>query len=219
MAKLGPLVHRAARRGGAFLVVGSVQFLVAMAVVQSKYPGYSLSGNYISDLGSSSSPWAWLFNDSIGVLGLFFILGGFWIRSAFPPKTSARVGLFLLVVAAFGAIGVGSYPEGSPQLGGNVHNVMSFITFLGSGFSLLVLAMGMLRDTRWDGFRAYTFLSGLVTVIALGLFAGHSYAGLGQGGMERLIAAPILLWGIVAGYHLLRLPVYSPAAISKSVAI
>jgi hypothetical membrane protein len=219
LAKLGPLVHRAARRGGALFVLGSLQFIFAMAIVQAKYPGYSLSANYISDLGSASSPWAWLFNDSIRLLGLFALLGAFWVRTAFPPKTSARVGLLLLGIAGLGAIGVGSFPEGSPQLGGNIHGVVSLVTFLGSGFALLALALGMLRDTRWDGFRAYTFLSGLVTVIALGLFVGNAFVGLGPGGMERLIVAPILLWALVAGTHLLRLPVYSPVSISQPLAV
>ena len=52
----------------------------------------------------------------------------------------------------------------------------------------------MFRDTRWDGFRAYTMLSGLVILIALILFATKNYAGLGVGGMERLVVAPMLLW-------------------------
>jgi hypothetical membrane protein len=67
----------------------------------------------------------------------------------------------------------------------------------------------MLRDTRWEGFRGYTFLSGIVTLAALALFLASVYPGIGPGGMERLIIAPILLWAIVAGVHLLKLQPYS----------
>jgi hypothetical membrane protein len=70
----------------------------------------------------------------------------------------------------------------------------------------------MFRDTRWDGFRTYTVLSGFVALIAVALFANKVYAGLGVGGMERLIVAPVLLWALVVGVHLVRIPTYAPTS-------
>ena len=209
MTSLGPMVPRAARFGGLLFLLGSLQFVIAMAVVQAMYPGYTNFGNYVSDLGSSHSPWAWLFNDSIRLLGVLGFLGTLLIRSAIPSRTSGRVGLGFLLIASIGAFLVGTYPEGSPQLGSNIHSVVSAVTFVGSGLGLLALGPAMLRDTRWEGFRGYTFLSGVVTLVALALFLAGAYPGLGPGGMERVIIAPILLWAIVAGVHLLRLQPYS----------
>jgi hypothetical membrane protein len=206
----GPLVRRSARLGGAILAFASVQFVAAMVVVQLYYPGYSDTGNYVSDLGSSTSPWAWLFNDSIRILGLLTLLGALLIRTAFASRTTTHLGLGALVVAALGALAVGTFPENSTWPFAGVHSVVSLVTFLGSGFALLFLALAMSRDTRWQGLRFYTFLSGIVTLLALGLFALSRYGPLGPGGMERIIIAPILLWGIVAGVHLARLPVYVP---------
>ena len=71
----------------------------------------------------------------------------------------------------------------------------------------------MFRDTRWDGFRAYTLLSGVVGLVALVLFATKTYAGLGVGGMERLIVAPVILWSLVVGIHLARIPTYAPPGV------
>jgi hypothetical membrane protein len=210
----GPLVRRSARWGGAMLLVGSVQFVAAMAVVQLKYPGYSDTGNYVSDLGSSMSPWAWLFNDSIRLLGLLGILGTLLIRTAFASKTTTHVGLGALVVAELGAIAVGTFPEGSSWPFAGVHSAVSLITFVGSAVGLLFLALAMSRDTRWQGLRAYTFLSGVLTLVAIALFADGTYLGIGPGGMERIVIAPILLWAVVAGVHLARLPVYDPATVS-----
>jgi hypothetical membrane protein len=207
----GPLVRRSARLGGMLFVAGSVQFVAAMVVVQFYYPGYSDTGNYISDLGSSMSPWAWLFNDSIRLLGLAGLAGTILIRTAFSSKTTTHIGLGALLVANLGAIAVGTYPEGSSWPFAGIHSVVSLVTFLGSGFALVFLALAMSRDTRWQGLRAYTFVSGVVTFVAIGLFASGHYLGIGPGGMERVVVAPILLWAIIAGLHLARLPVYDPA--------
>jgi len=214
LTTFGPLVRRSARLGGTLLIVGSVQFVVAMALVQLKYAGYSDTANYISDLGSSTSPWAWMFNDSVRVLGVLGILGTILIRSAFASKTTAHVGLGALFVAELGSIAVGTFPEGSSWPFAGIHSVVSLVTFLGSAVALLFLALAMSRDTRWQGLRAYTFLSGVVTLVAVGLFVDGTYLGIGPGGMERIVVAPILLWAVLAGAHLARLPVYDPATVS-----
>ncbi|MGA7924024.1 MAG: DUF998 domain-containing protein [Thermoplasmata archaeon] len=211
--RLGPLVRRNVHRGGALLILGAVQFIVAMIVVQFEYPGYTDFGNYISDLGGSHSPWAWLFNISIRVLGILGILALILIRTAFPDRSSARVGLGFLGLTVIGAFLVGSYPEGSPY---GLHGIFSDLTFISAALGLLIISFAMLRDTRWVGFRFYTFLSGLVTAVAIILFSYGLVGPLGVGGMERLIVAPILLWAILVGVHLLNLPTYAPG-IRRSV--
>ncbi|HZY69793.1 MAG TPA: DUF998 domain-containing protein [Thermoplasmata archaeon] len=217
MTSLGPLVPRSARWAGPLLIFGSLQFVVAMIVTQLRYPGYSDISNYVSDLGSSSSPFAFLFNDSIRILGVLGVLAALLIRPAFAPRTSNRIGIAALVVASVGAFLVGSYPEGSPQLNGSIHSVVSLVTFLGSGVALLTLGPGMMRDTRWDGFRGYTFFSGVITIVALVLFVAIANPPLiGPGGAERIIIAPILLWAVVVGSHLLTLRAYAPAAVASS---
>lgn len=221
MTTLGPLVRRSARWGGAFFVLGSLQFIVAMLLVEflwpsthvsgGPYPTYSPVSNYISDFGNSNyTHLYWLFNSSIIVLGVLGVLGAVLIRSAFQRKTSARLGIAFLIIASIGAILVGIYPEPSPQLNGNIHSLVSLITFLGSGFALFFLAFGMFRDTRWDGFRGFTLILGLVTLVALAIYAPYATNWSTAGLVERIIVAPILLWAIVAGIHLARLPTYAP---------
>lgn len=211
--RYGPLVRREVRVGGGFLILGTLQFVLAMIVVELDWPNhaYSLSANYISDLGGPQSPLPWVFNDSIRLLGVLGFLGVILIRSAFPPKTTTRVGLFFLLVATIFAFLVGSYPEGSGAIGGTtIHSLVSSVTFLASALALLALGLAMFRDTRWDGFRAYTFLSGVVTLIAIGLFVDNVGGAAVQGALERLVVAPILLWAVVAGRHLVRMRTYAP---------
>ena len=213
VARQGPLVPYRARWGAALAAIASVQFVLAMALTQWKYPGYSDLGNAISDLGNGAlSPWSWLFNDSIRVLGVLAIVAIYFVREAFQQRKSTTLGVLFVMVAGAGAFGVGTFPEGSPELGGGIHSLVSLITFLGSGLGLLAFSFAMLRDTRWDGYRAYTALSGFITLIALVLYATNIYPGIGPGGMERLIVAPILLWAVVIGVHLLRMRPFDPSA-------
>ena len=205
MTRLGPLVPGTARLGGAFFAIGSFQFVVAMVATQLYFPGYSDFSNYVSDLGGPASPWAALFNDSIRILGVLGVLGTILARTAFPAKTIARIGLGFLLLASIFAFLVGSFPEGN-----SLHSPVSAGTFLSSGLALLFLGVGTFRDTRWDGYRGYTFISGLVTLIAIGLYeldpGGSALVGL----WERLVIAPVLLWAVLAGIHLVRLPAFAP---------
>ncbi len=205
----GPLLPRPARRGAALLLAGSLQFIVVgMLIPELRYPGYSLTANTISALGNTAhSPMAWLFNGSIIVLGLCSVVGFALLWSAFHPGGRRLVALGLLSLASLGAIGVGAAPE---NLQGTVHGLAALLVFLAGGFGLLLLPLAMTRDTRWDGFRIYTALSGVVTLAALLLYLRHLVGPLGAGGMERLVVAPLLLWEILAGIRLLRLPTYAP---------
>jgi hypothetical membrane protein len=199
------------------LLLASLQFIIVMIVVQLKYPGYSDISNYISDLGGAHSPWAVVFNVSVIVLGLLTLVGAFLLLAAFNHKLSRTLGLGFLALAGIGAILVGVFPENSTALGGHMHEVASDIAFIGSGLALIILPGAMLRDTRWEGYRAFTFLLGVITLVAIGLFATSHWGPLGPGGMERIVVAPILLWAIVVGIHLLTLPTYQRVPIAHSI--
>jgi hypothetical membrane protein len=234
--RYGPLVHRSVHHGAIVALVGAVEFIAAMIVAQIGYgssfdwgSSYSLRDNYISDLGATHcgsfvtgplgsgshyacSPWYLVFNVSIVLLGLLLILAVILLRTAFPARRSRTIGLALLAIAGVGSIGVGLSPE---NVNITVHSLSALVAFLGSGLALVVLGFAMFRDTRWDGFRAYTVISGLVNLVALGLFFTQTYLGLGPGGMERLIVAPVLLWTIVIGIHLVRIPTFAPRILPK----
>lgn len=229
--RYGPLVHRSVHHGAIVLIVAAIQFIVAMAITQVGYgSSYSLTQSYISDLGAVHcgvqggggpfggmgryicSPWHEVFNVSCVILGLLVILGAILIRSSFPARRSRTIGLGLLAIAGIGAAGVGLFPE-DVQI--DFHITSALLAFVGGNLALAVLGVAMFRDTRWDGFRGYTLLSGLVGLVAVVLFATKTYLGLGVGGMERLIVAPILLWAIVAGIHLARIPTFAPRLIPK----
>ncbi len=223
--RYGPLVHRSVRHGAYLWIAGVLIFVVGMIVTQIGYNGngvpYSLIHNYISDLGAVHcgylaghyfnggwvcSPWHEAFDVSIVLMGLLLIFGVLLIRTGFPPRSTRTIGLAFLVLAGIGAIGVGLSPE---DVDVTVHVISAGIAFILGNIALVVLGFAMFRDTRWDGFRAYTILSGLVGLVAFVLFYTKNYLALGVGGMERLIVAPLLLWALVAAIHLARIPTYA----------
>lgn len=222
--RYGPLVHRRVHQGAIVWLVGVVQFVAAMVVTQLAWTTpYSLSRNYISDLGNTAcgtfssgyvcSPWHVVFDVSVVLLGVLTILGVLLLPTAFPTRRSRSIGFGLFVVSGIGSVGVGLSPE---NVNIAVHSLSALLAFLGGSLAMIVLGFAMLRDTRWAGYRAYSVVSGLVSLVALGLFVagasdwGGFWSDWGVGGIERTVVAPILLWTVVVAVHLLRIPTFAP---------
>jgi len=227
--RLGPLVPRAVRPGAYLLILGSIEFILAMAITQLGWTvPYSLLTNYISDLGAVHcgfwpagsahyvcSPWHLVFNIGIILLGVLLFFGVLLIQNAFRPGLMRTLGLTFLILSAIGAIGVGLSPE---DVNLTIHSISALVAFVFGNLGMIVLGFAMFRDTRWDGFRGYSILSGLVGFVGLLLYLTKTYGPLGLGGSERLIVAPVLLWAIVVGLHLARIPTYAPGRIEPHVA-
>ncbi len=176
---------------GLLLLVGSVQFLLAMLVGEGMRPDFSISTNPISDLGVGST--ALLFNTSIVILGLL-ILGAAWLYHGAYKRLWVTIPFLL---AGVGPIGVGLFPETT----GTPHLVFAFISFFFGGLLAILTAF----PTR-PPFRYMSIVLGVVGLVALVLYATHTYLGIGDGGMERMIAYPVLFWGIAFGGYLMASP-------------
>jgi hypothetical membrane protein len=197
-------VPRSVPVGAALIAAGVVQFTVAMAVVQARYPGYSDFSNYISDLGNTaSSPWHQVFNVSIILLGLLAFVGVLLSWEAFPSGASRPVGLSLVLLASVAAVLVGLFPE---NVNPSVHDTVSLLVFAPGGVALVVLGGGMHARSGWQWLRGPSVVLGLVTLVSLGYYVPTQASNTtwGPGLVERLIVAPILIWGFLAALQLLR---------------
>jgi len=206
------LVGRSVRWGGALIALGVVQFVAAMAWVQIRYGGYSLLTNYISDLGNTStSPLPAVFNISIMGLGAFAFLGTLLAWGGFARGGTRVVGLFLLLIASVAAVMVGLFPE---NVNPPVHDFVSLMVFLPGGLALVILAAGMRAGSHWSSYRTFSAVLGAITLVSLAYYAPTQEINttFDPGLIERLIVAPILIWGFVAGLHLIQLPRFSPSA-------
>ncbi|PLC63609.1 hypothetical protein B7L70_11415 [Vulcanisaeta sp. EB80] len=171
-------------------IIGVIEFLLAMLVAEALYPGYSVSMNYISDLGVGRT--AIIFNSSIIVMGLLLI-----IASALYPQLSKALAT-TIALTGIGAVGVGIFPETVYQ----IHVIFALIAFFFASISSYPAA----RISRGPG-RVLWPVLGTMGLIALALLITGTitgtYLGLGPGGMERMIVYPNLLWALGFGTELM----------------
>ena len=190
---------REAKLAGAALFAGVVQFALAMFLAEFLYPGYSVSGNTISDLGATcangvchaAQPSSTIFNVSIIIIaGVLVLVSGFYLRRA--VRANAIVACTLIAGAAM--VGVGVFPESF----GVIHGIVSVITFLSISFA----AIAAYKVER-SPLPYFSVLLGVFSLVATILYLDGMYLGLGGGGMERMIVYPVLLWSIAFGGQLI----------------
>lgn len=171
---------------GMLLFIGAVQFIIGMNLAEFLYPGYNVSRNYISDLGATCrttcvtyQPSAYIFDTSIIILGILILIGSYFIWRSDKYLT------VLLSLTGIGAIGAGLFSE---------TNMIIHITAASMAFFFGALsAIAGYRLVRAP-FNYLSILLGLMGMIFIVLWYSGIFLGLGVGGMERMIAYPILLW-------------------------
>jgi len=166
------------------------QFFVAEQIARLRWPGhYSMSMNWISDLGAAHSPLHWVMNGSFVVQGVLISVGAILMRRLFPAKASYRVALLLFLVSGVGVLVVGLVPEDSDA---QVHRVAALAHLLAGNLAMTLMGVAMLAGAARVRFRGViTLLAGLLGLTALALL------GLGEkdvGTFERLAAYPLTLW-------------------------
>ena len=188
-----------------------------ISLAEAVYPGYSVSRNFVSDLGATCEnmgallprecvyvqPASTIFSVCTDVLGILILAAGYLL---YPMGPSRRLPI-LLGLTGIGALGVGLVSEEhSPY-----HGVFALMVFLPGSLAALESSRVVPRPLR------YAFITlGSVALFALGWFglllASGSAAGgptgsgiwapLGVGGTERLIVYPVLLWVVLFGLTL-----------------
>jgi hypothetical membrane protein len=131
-------------------------------------------------------------NTSLILLGLGMVIGSLFL---YAKLRRSRVGFSLMAIAGIGAILVGIFPEDSIYW---AHIVGQDFAFVFGNISLIVFGF-TLRFPRW--FKWYSIASGSVALVALVLFLSHNRFFLGLGGMERVVAYPLIIWLIVTGVY------------------
>ena len=177
------------RSPGFWFLLGGLEILFLIHLSESLYPGYSVSANYISDLGVGPMPSSAIFNVAVVLFGLTTLLAAALLRKR---NRESRIWL-LLVLCGIGAIGVGVFSEDYPL----VHRPSAFLAFFFGNLA----AMCSYRIVRPP--LSYMFaVLGVIGLSALALYGGGVYLDLGVGGMERMILYPAILWAIGFGAYL-----------------
>jgi len=202
-------------RRGAFIWVLAIQFFIAQIIVQSAWTTpFSLTANYISDLGNTAcgpypvgssmyvcSPWHAGMNASFIVQGLIILVGVALIFRAFPAGRTRTLGLVLLALAGPGSILVGLFPE---NVNITPHTIGAAAHFVSGNLGIVVLGIALAATHRQSALAIFSIILGSVGLLATALFISGHFLGMGIGGMERFAAYPLPLWLIMAGVSFLR---------------
>ncbi|KON32477.1 hypothetical protein AC478_00180 [miscellaneous Crenarchaeota group-1 archaeon SG8-32-3] len=188
---------------GALFLMAAIQFTLCLIIAEATYPGYSISANYISDLGVGPS--AIIFNVSVFILGLLVLAGTILQRHKPNIKTLNT----LLLLMAISAMGVGIFTKNYPLPHGAISSAAFFFAALSSITSHKILPKNLSKISIMLGamtLTALTFFSaGMLTSGSLTSTTAHDsafYIGLGPGGMERMIVYPALSWLTAIGAYL-----------------
>ena len=154
------LVVRVDPRTGAlfgFAAVGVWTVLYLVAAFST--PGYSNTGNRLSEQGNPSEPADWAINSACILAGVFFLPFA-WGLGAGMRKWMRLIGSLLLSLAAIFLILLGIFHEGSPY---DLHFLFSALFFILFMMAISHYAVGMWRNPR------YGKVSGALAVLASGL--------------------------------------------------
>ncbi|MCJ7443617.1 MAG: DUF998 domain-containing protein [Methanotrichaceae archaeon] len=169
---------------GKFIIFGALQFAFLMLIAEFLYPGYSVSKNYISDLGVGPEPSRAIFTISIILFGASLLIATYPLWKGGNDKIFPAI----LAIAGIGLIGVGLFNEIDHTL---LHILSALLAFGFGG----IAAISSSRLSK-PSFSYVSIFQGLMSLIALVLLITHNYLDLGVGGMERLVAYPIIFWAI-----------------------
>ena len=188
------------KTAGILLFLAGAIVILGIETAEMFYPGYSVSKYFISTLGASPPPHsiivepsAFIFDTSMKAAGLLIALAAYlFYKLKYKKHITAPV--FLMGIGAFG---VGTFPAFHPV----VHPIFAALAFFSGGFGAI------LSSTVIKGpFRPLSFILGSITLVFLliGVFAPHTIVPLlGNGGTERWVAYPALIWLLGYGGYLM----------------
>jgi hypothetical membrane protein len=186
---------------GAMLFLAGTVALMGIITAETLYPGYNTADNMISDLGATEppnsvivQPSSNIFSASMAICGLL-VLGGTFILHG---RYSMWCVTLPMTAFGIGVLGVGIF-NGS---WGTVHALFAMTTFIGGGMAAI-----MTFRIVQAPFRYVTVALGAISLFVLFsyMFMGDNspFMELGEGGLERWVAYPVLLWALGLGGHLM----------------
>lgn len=185
---------------GIILLIGCLQFLLAVNLAETQFPGYSIAKNTLSDLGGtvpSVESSAIIFNISVIILGILGLVTVYLILKS----GGCRLFSSCLAISSIGAVGVGLFPEYT----GSAHIFFALLTFLfGSLAAIFSYRLGL--NIPMVIVSMVTGLMSLLIILSLFILGSGTtnplIAFLGIGGTERFITYPVLFYLIALGGYL-----------------
>ena len=194
-------------RLGPVLYVAGMQYFAVQLLAALRWPRpYNISRDTISDLGNTAcgtwngryvcSPLHDLMNGSFIVLGIT-MLGSVLISRRYGKGPMTTAGFTAMGLSGLGVVIVGIFPENSvPAL----HALGSALPFTLGNAALIAIAISLAMPLL---LRLCVSLSGVAALLALAAYTSGHYLGLGEGGLERVVAYPQTICLAVIGCYLI----------------
>jgi hypothetical membrane protein len=208
---------------GTLILIAGIQFVLGAHIAESTYPGYSVNQNYLSDLGATvkftESGVSTIIQQPASLIFtiIVFTVGAFATTSAYLMFHIAKAKRLVIFMGLFGIamVGIAVFSEVFTL----VHGVFSLIAF----FSFALAAIFSFKFQK----RPMNYVSVVLGVIALFAIVLLELSSLDQilpelglpasgfpsfntpigiGGMERMIAYPMMLWLVMFGASLIAAP-------------
>ncbi len=192
----------AGRAAGALLTTSGLVAVMGWITAEALYPStYSTHVDTLSHLGATEPPNSVVLQPSGAIFDIAMLVAGAMILVSAPflfRATRSKLVSIPTALLGVGVLGVGIFPLTSPSQ----HTIFALIAFVSGGAAVALSA----RITA-SPFRYIWLTMGVVSLIAIALafVAIHwqPVAALGEGGIERWNAYPIVLWLISFGGYLM----------------
>lgn len=178
------------RRPAPWLIFASLEVLFLVHIAEFLYPGYSVSQNYISDLGVGPEPSRSIFTVALIGFGLMVLM------AASLSRVEDRKNLMWIFfgLSGVGALGVGVFNEDIAI----PHSIFALLVFV-FGNAAAIYSFTRVRSP----FSWISIVLGFLGLSALVLTVTGNYFGLGVGGMERIVFYAGIFWALAYGGYLL----------------
>ena len=206
-----------ARIAGVLLSLAGAAILMGFITAEALYPGlYTTHTNTVSHLGASEPPNSVVLQPSAAIFDItMLVTGAMILAGAWFAYRALRRKAVLIPTALLGAgtLGVGVFPLTHPT----PHTLFAFTAFLAGGIAVVLSSRVTTAPFRYLWMLLGTVALG-ATVLALDAFRSWApMVELGEGGLERWIVYPIVLWLVAFGSYLMATPATrSPQAGDRS---
>ncbi|MHB1415332.1 MAG: DUF998 domain-containing protein [Chloroflexota bacterium] len=190
---------------GLLLFLAGSAILMGIITAEALYPaGYSTAQSEISDLGATrppdsviTQPSATIFNTTMIVTGAMILVSTFF----FQRSVGRWIVTIPLALLGLGVLGVGIFPGNNAV----IHPIFALTAFVFGGLAAIASALVVTSPLRF-----VFIVFGAITLFSL-FFADLLIPVIGDGGTERWVAYPVVLWLAGFGGYLLGMP-YGAAA-------
>lgn len=192
-------------------VIGPALFVAIVIVSAALRPDYSHPHSFISELGATGTPRAWLMN-YLGFVPTGLMLAGFGVsmKMRMPRHPLITLGALLLVFFGVGVAmsGFFSCDIGCPRTGGSlqnlIHDRLAPLLFASGSLGAVFLGIRFRSCPQLRPFWGYSIVSGILGFCLLAAVASTLESREFTGLWQRLLIAVLFGWCAVIGLRIFR---------------